>query len=291
MFERVGYFCAPATLLVAMTLVVSGCSTSMTYTTHPQTLEPGEWQGSVAMQGSANTNVITEFQDAADLAKKRIEDANNESATLTEEEYRQVFDSFLAYMMFKPAFATEFAARVGVFEGVDVGMRYNGAAFKGDVKLRLFQSQDERNVVSVMAGVGRQTIELPFKLEYVTLTEFERTDADLAVMWGMEPFSFLRFYAGPRMIFSWVSAIPKIDQELLDVAPAEYQDYAPTKYFNDETIVYAGATTGLMLGYDWIWANLELTGMYMAFQPTIIDQTRDLSGFQLAPVAGLMLEF
>ncbi|QDG51764.1 hypothetical protein FIV42_13705 [Persicimonas caeni] len=277
-------------MLVALSLL-AGCTTSMTYTTHPQTLEPGEWQGSVAMQGSANTNVITEYQESVNLAKERIKNANEQGSTLSEREYRQALDSALAFMLFKPAFATEFAARVGVVEGIDVGVRYNGASFKGDVKGRLWQSADERRVLSVMAGVGRQTIDLPFKLKYLTLTEFKRTDADLALMFGMEPFSFLRFYAGPRMIVSWVSAEPVIDPELLDVAPSEYADYAPVKYFQDETIVYGGATTGIMLGYEWIWVNLELTGMYMAFTPTVLEETRNLSGFQLAPVAGVMLEF
>lgn len=277
--------------VVLVALVASGCTTSMTYTTHPQTLEPGEWQGAIAMQASANTNVVTEIQESVEATKDRIAAANDEGGTLTEAEYRQALDAGLTFMMFKPTFATEFAARVGVYEGFDVGVRYNGANLKGDIKARIWQSEDEKNVVSVMAGVGRQTIDLPFKLSYLTLTEFKRTDADLALMFGAEPFKFLRFYAGPRMIFSWVSAEPLIDDQLLAVAPDKYRDMGPHKYFNDETILYTGATTGLMVGYDFIWVNLELTGMYMAFQPTILEQSRDLSGVQFAPVAGLMLEF
>jgi hypothetical protein len=31
--------------------------------------------------------------------------------------------------------------------------------------------------------------------------------------------------------------------------------------------------------------------MYMNFEPTVIEQPRDLSGWQISPVAGLMFEF
>lgn len=281
-----------ALMVLVLTLFgASACTTSMTYTTHPQTLEPGEMQASLAMQASANTNVLSELKESIDASKARIQEANDNDSTLSEEEYRQSLDAGLAFMMFKPAFATEFAARVGIVEGVDAGLRYNGANIKADVKGRLWQSADERSVVSVMGGVGRQTIDLPFKLKYLTLTEFKRTDADLALMYGAEPLEFLKTYVGPRMIYSWVGAEPLISNDLLAVAPASFREKSPSKYFQNENILYVGGTGGVMLGYKWIWLSLEATVMYMDFQPTVVDQPRDLSGWQIAPVAGLMFEF
>jgi hypothetical protein len=281
-----------ALLLVVLTFgAVSACSTSMTYTTHPQTLEPGEVQGSVAMQGGVNTNVLTEFQQLVDVSKERIDETQREGGTLSEKEYRQAIDAGLALMLFKPSVASELHMRVGIIEGIDAGLRYNGSNIKADVKARVWQSGNENHVMSVMAGVGRQTIELPTPIKYITLTEFSRTDADLALMYGAEPLDFLKTYIGPRMIYSWVSAEPIISDDLLAIAPENIRAVSPANYFQDENILHVGATGGVMLGYEWIWLSLEATVMYMDFEPTVIDQPRDLSGFQISPVAGLMFEF
>lgn len=278
-------------LLALVTILAPACTTSMTYLTTPQTLEPGEMQAAVGVQGDANTNVLTEFQEAFDASKERVEQAENASGQLTEREYREAIDAALAMMLFRPGVATELAARVGVSDGLDAGIRYNGANVKADVKARIWQSPDEKNVLSVMIGVGQQTIELPKPVKYFTLTEFSRTDADLSVMYGAEPWKFLRAYVGPRMIYSWVSAEPVIDEDLMAIAPDKYADMSPDKYFQDETILYLGGTAGLMAGYEWIWVTVEATVMYMNFQPQILGEARDLSGVQLSPVAGLMVEF
>jgi hypothetical protein len=278
-------------LLVLILFGVSACSTSMTYTTHPQTLEPGEMQGSVAMQGGVNTNVLTEFQELVDLSRERIDETQSEGGTLTEREYRQAIDAGLALMLFKPTVASELHMRVGVVEGIDAGLRYNGSNIKADVKGRIWQSNNEKNVLSVMAGVGRQTIELPTPIKYITLSEFSRTDADVALMYGAEPLDFLKTYIGPRAVYSWVSAEPIISDDLMAVAPESIREMSPANYFQDENILYVGGTGGVMLGYDWIWLSLEATVMYMNFEPTVIEQPRDLSGWQISPVAGLMFEF
>lgn len=271
--------------------LASACSTSMTYMTTPQTLEPGQMQASVAMQGDANTNVISTYSDALDVAKQRIKDSNDQGSQLTEEQYRTALDAALATMLFKPGIASELAFRVGVSEGLDAGIRYNGASVKADVKARIWQSPNRKSVLSLLAGVGQQTIDLPTPVQYVTLTNFSRTDADLALMFGGQPWSFLRAYVGPRMIYSWISAQPSVDQDLQAVAPDKYANMDPSQYFSDETILYLGGTAGVMAGYKWIWVTLEATVMYMDFTPKVLDQRRDLSGVQLAPVAGLMVEF
>ncbi len=280
-----------AGLCVLVGVLASACSTSMTYMTTPQTLEPGQMQASVAMQGDANTNVVSTFSDALDVAKQRIKNSNEQSSKLTEEQYRTAVDAALAGMLFKPGIATELAFRVGVADGLDAGIRYNGASVKADVKARIWQTPDKKSVLSILAGVGQQTIDLPKPVEYLTLTNFSRTDADVALMFGSQPSSFLRAYIGPRMIYSWIKAEPVIDQSLLDVAPDKYAKMDPSQYFGDETILYLGGTGGLMAGYKWIWVTVEATVMYMDFTPKVLGQRRDLSGVQISPVAGLMVEF
>lgn len=69
-------FCLPlAAAALIFSLAASGCTTSMSYATQPQTLEPGEVQGTAMMQVSANTNIITESEEALDAARANIEQA------------------------------------------------------------------------------------------------------------------------------------------------------------------------------------------------------------------------
>lgn len=185
----------------------------------------------------------------------------------------------------------EAALRVGIIDGLDAGIRYNGASTKIDVKKRLWQTPDGNQALSVTAGVGRQTVDVPSFVDYLTLSEFKRWDADFALMYGAQPYDFLRLYVGPRLMHSWVTVEPKLDEDLRAVIPDEYQDLEPSQYFEDENILHVGGTAGLMVGYEWIWATIEVTTMYMLFEPTVLEEKRDLSGVTLAPVAGLTFEF
>jgi hypothetical protein len=224
-----------------------------------------------------------------DSAESRIKGMNG--ADMSDEEVRELFDAVVAVALFKPALDMEAAMRVGVIEGVDIGARYSSSTLKGDVKVRLWQSADESHVVSAMAGVGYQGKAGPSIITYISWQEFSRFDADISVMYGYDHSDYFRAYAGPRVIRSWLSVTPKLDPELREAIPQEYDDYRPDQYFQDENLLYIGATGGVMVGYKWVWVHLEATAMYTFFTPEILGETRDLSGLALVPVTGLTFEF
>lgn len=269
-------------------LAATGCATSMSYSTYPQPLEPGEVSGSVAGQLTLNSAIIDTTLNSLEIATDYAVDHNEE---LTEAEYRDLLDTLVTYALFRPAVNPEVAMRVGVWDGIDVGLRYNMSMYKGDAKVRVWESDDKESVVSVSAGLGRAGGLGPSSLKYITWSEFSRLDLDVAVMYGHQPSEYFRVYGGPRMLHSWLTVEPVISPELEALIPEEYQQYRPDQYFQDENILYLGGTAGLMVGYDWIWVHLEATVMYTFFNPMIIDTRRDLSGVTVAPVAGISVEF
>lgn len=272
--------------LVAL-LLSTGCATSMTYSTFPQTLEPGDVSGGVAGQLTLNSTVIEKGINSLKIAEYH----RTHSEDLTEAEYRELLDTVIAFALFRPTLVTELAMRVGVWDGVDVGVRYNGSTTKGDAKIRLWQSDNRESVISLTAGLGHASGLGPKNLKYITWQEFSSLDAEISLMYGYEQSDFFRFYAGPRLIQSWMTVEPLISPELEEQIPEEYQAYRPDQFYRDEDILYLGGTIGTMVGYKWIWLHLEATFMYTFFDPLVVDKKRNLSGLTIAPVAGISVEF
>lgn len=282
---------SPARLGALLSLIVllttTGCATSMTYSTFPRPLEPGDVAGSLAGQLTLNSTVIDKAINTLRIAEYHSTNAEE----LTEAEYRELFDTLVAFALFRPAITPEVAMRVGVWDGIDVGIRYNMSVFKGDAKVRLWESEDTKSVVSVTAGVGYAGSLGPKGLEYITWQKFSRLDAEISLMYGHEPSDYIRVYAGPRVIQTWLTVEPLISEELEEALPEEFEDYRPDQFYRNENILYVGGTVGAMLGYQWIWLHLEATIMYTHFNPVIVDKKRNLSGITLAPAVGLSVEF
>lgn len=284
-------FKLPALFIALMGLLAllgtSGCATSMSYNTYPRPLEPGDVSGSLAGQLTLNSVVIDKAINSLKIADFRTGNSDD----LSEAEYRDLMDTVVAFALFRPSVVGEVAMRVGVWDGIDVGLRYNSGVAKGDAKIRLWESDDKKSVVSVTAGVGHGGGLGPKSIKYITWQEFSRLDAELSVMYGRDFSKYFRAYAGPRMIYSWLSVEPVISPELEEQIPNEYKDYRPDQFFQNENIAYLGGTAGIMLGFEWIWLHLEATVMYTFFEPVIVDETRNLNGVSVAPVAGISVEF
>ncbi|MGM0558223.1 MAG: hypothetical protein ACQEVA_17695 [Myxococcota bacterium] len=277
-------------MLLSLSTVTIGCSTSMTHATGAHTLDQGEVRGGVTTQVDANTNIVSTTLSNARNLEDRIQDSNN-TDPLTEEEFRDVLDAAVAFALFRPGYTPEANLRVGIIDTLDLGVRYNGVTLKGDLKYEIAEWDDERQAVSVDVGVGRQFSPAPSIVEIVALTEWSRTDLDVIALYGFEFEPYGRFWIGPRFMQSWIDVQPKLDDELRERIPQEYEDLDPGQFFQDENITYYGGTTGIMAGYKHVYAMVELTVMYSRFTPTIIDEQRNLSGVTFAPNFGVVFEF
>ena len=83
-----------AALGIFALLTCAGCATSMSYSTSPQTLEPGEVSGGIAGQFSLNTTVVDKGIDTLKIAGYYATDSDD----LSEEEYRELLDAVVAYL-------------------------------------------------------------------------------------------------------------------------------------------------------------------------------------------------
>lgn len=283
-----GYNVASLLIILTLTVLGAGCSTSTTYMTHPKTLEPGEMQGSYAVQGDLNTAIITETVDAARANQETIDEEYG--GDVSEEQFREILDAAVAWALLRPSMSQEMSVRAGIVDGLDAGVRYTGTLLKGDVKGRLWQSEDEESALSLTVGGARQAGFLPSYLEYMSMSEFSRWDLDVSLMYGGQPLDFLRTFIGPRAIHSWIDAEPKLSQAVRDDIPEEFEDLEPSQYFHDENMFMLGGTGGLMIGSDPVWLVLETTVMHSNFKPTVLGDRRDMSGWVIAPTGGLLVE-
>ncbi len=272
-------------------LLCSGCATSMTHMTPPHALEPGDWQVAGAWTGHANSVAATKsIQSGADLWDHYV--GEEDPGELSEDDLRTLLDTGLAWGLFHPGTSYELMGRVGLTDklahGLELGLRTNFSELKGDLKLQVWESADQRFAGALHGGYGYHLSVAGSFVEWLSLTNFSRHDLDLAATWGWREGEIVRMYAGPRMMRSWISAKPKLDGLLEDKIPESLSAYSPSDYLGNESIGYYGGTNGIMLGYKWVWLVVELDLFWMSFHPTILDEERNLSGLVVAPNVGIV---
>src|SRR5690554_7823860 len=182
----------------------------MSYSTNPQPLEPGGVAWSVAWQLTLNSAINVTTLNSLEIATDYAVDHNEE---LTEAEYRDLLDTLVTYALFRPAVNPEVAMRVGVWDGIDVGLRYNMSMYKGDAKVRVWESDDKESVVSVSAGLGRAGGLGPSSRKYITWSELSRLDLDGAGRYGHQPSEYFRVYGSPCMPHSSLTVEAVISPE------------------------------------------------------------------------------
>ena len=275
-------------LLVGLTVFSFGCATSLTNMTQARVLKQGQVQGSVGFQADIHTKSISSFGALGELAVDQIENGSDE---ISEETLRRGLDVALTYAFFPLGGSPEVIARAGVWdgllEGVDVGIRYNGSVIKGDVRLGLFESADRALAVTAQLGYGHQGSVTPGPIEWLTLTELSRNDLDFAVSVGWEYPEIFKVYAAPRVLFSLITSSPKLSKSVRDRLPAGVLELGPQQFFPSTTMAYYSGNTGFLVGYKYVFLNVDLSVFRIDFKPQVIGVERDYSGWVVAPTIGI----
>ena len=98
-----------------------GCSTTTTHLTSPHALEPKHMEFTGAYSGQLNTVVLDKSLQSA---KVLYEQSTEEGREMTEEEFRGLLDTTLAWSLLTPGTSYELMGRIGVtdkiLEGIDV---------------------------------------------------------------------------------------------------------------------------------------------------------------------------
>lgn len=284
-------------LLVAsfVLLMLSGtaCSTSMTSMTDARAYAPKEVQVATTYQVNVHTNVVTKAIDGVASAEEQFN--QNSDEPISEEAYRDWLDLVLAAALFRPATGPELMARIGVTDkvlhGIDVGLRTNFNLYKGDIKLQLWESQDQAQAFSVMAGYAYHRSVGSSLLSYVSLTDFGRMDFDLQVLWGINFKDIIKINLAPHMILSRVSAEQKVPDFVEKRLPEEIKQYDPSQLFQNEWIGYYGMNSTIMLGYKYVFLALDTGFFWMNFKPEVINERRDFSGAAISIAGGLSVHY
>ncbi|RAL20343.1 hypothetical protein DL240_17325 [Lujinxingia litoralis] len=279
-------------LVLATLLVTSGCATSLTNLAPAHTLDPGQVQITGVAAADLNTGV---FDGTINAGRAVYEAVQNTEDPVSEDELRTLLDALLVWTLLRPGFTPEFAARVGVSDrvlhGLDVGLRYNGAVLKPDLRLQLFESPEGSLALTAHVAYGHHLSVASSAVEWLVMTEFERRDLEAGLSVGWEYRDMIKLYASPRYLYSRISVSPKLPAWLEGRLPPEYQDYNPSSYFGDSQMHYLGLNWGAMLGYRYVFAHLDVTMMRLLFRPTVLGSPRNYDGWIFAPSAGLTLRF
>lgn len=271
---------------------LSSCTTSFTNMTPTKALDPLDAEVSLRGQVSAHGSVVRKTLESGRDARDVVLDRESEEP-ITEEQLQNFLDAGLAWLLFRPGVNFELSARLGIWElleGIDIGLRYDFTTIKGDVKLQFWESDDEQVAISALAGVGKQTVPVPGIVEWLTLTEFKRTDFDFMLSVGWELPDIFKAYFNPRLMVSRIKLDTKLPAFVEARIPEEVMEANPlNELFQPETMLYYGATAGMMAGYKYAFLAMELTVLKLNFEPSVLGETSDFDSLVVAPSAGLVI--
>jgi hypothetical protein len=285
MFSR----CELRFLVLTWAGLLVGCATSTSTMQRAQTLKSGHFEVQAAMGLPLSTNLIGEAITSASTAAGHLEDAEEEGRPITEDEQLQALETAMALVLFTPMPSTEFAARIGMKNEMDVGLRYAGSLIKADLKKMFINHKEGLDLSGVVGyayhlGIGSSVAETAFSVvEFVRLGDYSRHDVDAAVIVGRDWGQWLTLYGSARTMVSFIS----LDS---DIEMVETVTGAPSSSIKNK-MFHAGGAGGLFIGKRPLFLTAELTVMRVIFRPTVLGEEIDLSGYMVTPTAGVTGRF
>ena len=284
----------PAKLACALLLLICGvgCATSVTTLQSARTIDPGDMQITTSASVPVASSVVRGAFDTAKSVVDRFDDISSANTPPTEDELRNAVEAATAYVLFTPSVYPELMARRGIIDRFDAGLRLSNSLAKFEMKGQ-FLKEDSGAAGSAFIGygyhfgVGPSIAEKLFDIfEYLDMVDYARHDLDVGVLFGFEKGEWLSFYAGPRFLTSFT----KVKLNLKGFEQNDVID-VPEAINIDTPIIHVGAVVGIMLGYKYVFVNLEMTMLYVIFKPEVLGETLDLGGMMFAPTIGLTAKF
>lgn len=307
-------------LLAVCCLVVTGCASNLATLADPEVMPRGKVHVGVAVGAFIPSRPVI---NAIDVGVKGVQRAQSGAlaAPMTTEEKRSLINAGLALALQPPSAGWEVQVRTGLFENVDVGVRYSVNQLRADARYRLFHSErwEEGEGPAPLgedAGAGARLREafrldrrvrsydatlqlgvsyylfnnvLAQALDAVKLGDFSRWDFDAALTWGFDVRRIFKFYFGPKAIYTTFS----LDENLYDLSNTVTDVVGAPKLSQNITnhMLFTGGVVGAAVGYKYLFLYTELTAGYTWARPVVLGEERDLGGLTLYPAIGLAAKF
>jgi len=279
-----------STVALALATSLTACTTSLTTLQTAKTMRPGQVQVTVAASVPISSAAVGETIDAAEAVAGRLADAEGRDQPITEAEARQALETGLAVTLFTPGVSPELAARVGVLDGLDVGVKWAGALLAVDAKYQLLRQPEHGLDLAVMGaygyhlGYGASVASAVYPvLDFVRLGDYAQHDLSAGFVLSGEWDDVFGAYLAGRYTAGFVSL--DADLERVEVATG----LGSTDL--SSTLHVVGGTVGVMVGYKYVYAVAELSVAGVIYEPEVLGERRDLGGVVVAPALGLLVRF
>ncbi|WP_224240811.1 hypothetical protein [Hyalangium gracile] len=284
----------PSLLLLAL---ATGCASNISTLQTAKPLARGQFQVSLGAGAFIPVGQLAEVVDLGINKGQELKDAidGDQPVRLTEEEQQRLLTSGVALAVAPPGVVNEVMIRAGLFDDLDVGLRYSGISWRLDTKFRVLHAGDGEDVpenkrksfdVALGLAGARHSFKSPVfdLMKIIQLDEFSRYDVEVPLYMSADVGDILRLYAAPKYIYSRTS----LDERFVDFA-AQGKDVTgfdvslPAKVKSE----FVGTTMGVSLGYKYVHVFAEITGGYTFCKPELFGVQRNLGGATFYPAVGI----
>ncbi len=281
-------------LLVLASTALFGCATSLSTLNTARPTPPGEFKINAGAGLYLPTGAALDFARAGLGVARSIREGALE---LTPEEKNALYVGALSLALQPPYPVFELAARTGIVEDVDAGLKLSTTAVGLDARYQFWKGGDEKEMhqhASIGLGVSRYLFSNPLfdALELVQVGDFSRWDIEIPVLFSFEHARIAMGYVGLKYVHTRFS----IDETLFALQQAATRFGAPL--LTDRITApmhFYGGVFGFGIGYQHVWLLLELNAGYVWLRPRLysfVDETvasRNLGGITLYPAIGLVV--
>ncbi|MBI5543958.1 MAG: hypothetical protein HY901_08735 [Deltaproteobacteria bacterium] len=284
--------------LAAAVALGTGCATTLSTMDTARTVRPGHVQihGAYGLHlpvGSMVKGAVATGEAVADSIESG-------QVAISPEQAQQLYEAGIATALTPPSTQWEMAVRTGLFENLDVGLRYSTNALRLDLKFRFLHlgvdDEGKSHHMSIGLGASRYLFNNPVfeVLDYLELSDFSRWDLEVPLLYSWEYRRYFVFYTGLKYIYSSL----ELDENLYEIQKhvTNMADIAPITDHVRSSMHLFGGTVGLGGGWKYVWVYTELTMGYTRLRPhlySFVDgktKQRNLDGFSIYPAIGIVVK-
>lgn len=268
-------------------LVLSGCASPASTLQSARATPQGKFEVHGGIGGHIAPSVFSTLFDQAESASGKAKDyiADDETPVLSDEEKNAIMASMFSMAIVGPTPITEVGLRVGVLPGLDLGVSYTSAGFRGETK---FQFLDTEKGAPVDMSIGfqylRQTTKPPvpeFVQDIFELADIVRNDFWFPLLISQHFGDWAYTYGGLKFGYS------TLDMQILE----RLSDVSGQQISTGDDLIQFGGVIGAAAGFRYVHFLLEVSALYYKYDAQVLDTEVDVSGMTYYPAMGVRIQF